>query len=922
MKKILIFFIIFNFLISQFDFVYASEILSYLCEIGLRFYQQGRYDEALEEFKKALLVNPNYGPALKYIQMIEKMKEKEASVFLPQAPSPTRKEAIQELLDYFEKEKIKEELPKEIPLKPEVKEIPLKPEVKIEKIPPSLVIKLDESLNTIMQPIEIEQGKSVIILGKNIQRFLATSLDILIIEKKSNDELLVTAKELGYTYLHIWDENGRWTTEWLGVPPKPEGPTYEELMLKEEERARNFKLRYSMDWYSYETGRRIDELERNSYGWSYGLSIDGPTPYGKLDSSASIRRLKTSTDLTYFTLGLTDGNLGKFKGFSLRGFDFYPNFSNLSFSGATLRGVMLSSAAFNNKLSYTAFWGREGAGRYGNLSPGLSKIRHSFLEGFNLNYSLTKTNSYRFSLVHGHGRDRAIDLNRYGYDLISSWNFDKWGINYEVAQDSENFAHLLNAHFSIPKLNFNTELREISKKFLSITGSGWRQGERGGIFNLNYTPFDKLSISSSLNLYQDRLSPAEDNDQRLNEDFDLSLNYQIDPLTSLGLSYSLQNELGRIYQYRYQNVGTNLYHTFKFIRDIYTYINYYHQESKNFSSPLSDYINDRIYAGIRFNLIGQLYYYLNKEINFVEARGYGDTSHPHALETGLDYSAQLGKTPLYSNLRFSFRDEEETVAPLSFLSGEDYIEGYLELAYRPNPDMEVYGSGRFRNIWQDNPNVTKRMELDFNAGMRYLWDTGLRWEAVGDVEGYVFKDLNSDGLRQKDEPPVEGIKIWLGKNKSCITDLFGYYNFKKIKAQKVYITLDTSTLPSGYVLTVPVTQEAVISHLGKSRVDFGIICRSEISGFVFEDVDGDGQYSRKDKAVSGVEIILEDGSKAITDATGRYVFSRASVGEHTLTLNLNSLPLYYLPQVPIKTEIFLSEGMTYTYNIPLKRTKE
>jgi hypothetical protein len=211
------------------------------------------------------------------------------------------------------------------------------------------------------------------------------------------------------------------------------------------------------------------------------------------------------------------------------------------------------------------------------------------------------------------------------------------------------------------------------------------------------------------------------------------------------------------------------------------------------------------------------------------------------------------------------------------------------------------------------------MEADFNAGMRYLWDTGFHWDPVGNIEGYVFKDLNSDGLRQRDEAPVQGIKVWLGKNKSCVTDVFGYYKFKGVRARKAYVTLDTSTLPSGFVLTVPVTQEAGIVNTRSLKLDFGIISRSEINGFVFEDIDDNGEFSANDKGIQGVTIILEDGTKVTTDGSGKYSFPHVSAGEHTIALDLESLPIYYLPKTALTKKITLFEGVCYIYNIPLKR---
>ena len=230
-------------------------------------------------------------------------------------------------------------------------------------------------------------------------------------------------------------------------------------------------------------------------------------------------------------------------------------------------------------------------------------------------------------------------------------------------------------------------------------------------------------------------------------------------------------------------------------------------------------------------------------------------------------------------------------------------------------------NGRARSVWAEVPATTKRVEADLNAGMRYIWDTGIHWDSIGDIDGYVFKDYNSDGLRNRDDPPIEGIKVWLGKDKSAVTDIFGYYRFRKVKARKAFITLDTASLPQGYVLTVPVSQEIALSQGRTSRVDFGLISRSEISGTIFEDINKDGNFSREDKSVQGVTVTLENGSTAVSDPLGRYIFTNVSVGEHTLTLDLNSVPLSYLPETSVIKKIALFEGATYINNIPLKKVE-
>jgi len=904
-----------------------SQVSQFLCEIGITFYKQGRYEEALHEFRKALIVEGDYEPALKYIQMIEQMQRKvikeetiAPSAFKP-AP-PTFAQGVKVDLELFQ---IQREMIKERQAAvPRV----LTPLLGAEKITLPRIINIDVSLSQIQQPTEIEQGKSIILLGKNIQRFLVTQPNILLVEKKSKDELLITGKDIGYTYLYAWDDFGRWTIEFLCILPKPTGPTLEEEMRLEEERENSFKIRYALDWHSFEQGRRLDSLDRQNYSWFHNLNLTGVTPYGNLDSTAIGRTLeaksvKRSTDLTYFTMGLTEGKLGPFEDFTLRGFDLYPGFANMASGGlSTLRGAMIESPAFNKTIDYTVFWGREGTGKFGGLSPGLQKIRRAYLEGVDFNYEPNEDSGYGVSLLHGYGRDRPSRLNDYAYDARTRFNIGNWGYRYEIAHDTEKLAHLFSGDYTVPKLKFIYELRNIDKNFLNIMGETWRRGELGGLFTLNYAPDENWNIFNRLDVYQDRLFPSLESDNRWNQDYDFNARYTIDPTASLRLNYTLQNDLGKISESRYQSANLGFNKSFNLIRTISSFLDYRHQERKNFTNRSSDYINENISAGIRFSLSGQLYFFLNQQWNWLTERFGGTHSQPRALETGLDLSGQISKSPFYENLRFIYRNEEDANSPLSFLAGEDYIEGYAELSYRPTTGTEAYCSSRIRNIWADNPSVNKRIEADFNIGMRYLWDTGIRWESVGNIEGYVFRDLNSDGLREKDEAPVEGIKIWLGKKKSTTTDLFGYYKFSKVKGHKAYVILDTQSLPGGYVLTVPQRQEIAITQTKTGRVDFGIISRSEISGIVFYDINDDGEYNPQDTAIKNVTLTLENGVKVTTGSDGKYFIRNALTGEHEITLDLNSLPPDYLPKVPIIKKITLFEGVIYVYNIPLKKIEK
>jgi hypothetical protein len=129
-------------------------------------------------------------------------------------------------------------------------------------------------------------------------------------------------------------------------------------------------------------------------------------------------------------------------------------------------------------------------------------------------------------------------------------------------------------------------------------------------------------------------------------------------------------------------------------------------------------------------------------------------------------------------------------------------------------------------------------------------------------------------------------------------------------------------LPAGYILTGPATQDIPIINAAVSQVYFGVTSRSEIRGIVFEDANGDGQYSSGEKGVAGVVIILDRDKTLVTGADGSYVYAQAQPGEHELSADLNSIPVYYLPLVVLKKQFPLSEGESSVWNIPLRRIQK
>ena len=550
------------------------------------------------------------------------------------------------------------------------------------------------------------------------------------------------------------------------------------------------------------------------------------------------------------------------------------------------------------------------------------KTLDSSIEGVELNYLPAPRQLYGVSAFGAGGSDRDPTLHDKGYDAKIWRGFGRWDYKYELGYDSRELANLFSTGYQSPNFGVTTELRDTGKDFKTMTGTGWRAGETGALVTADYRPLEALDLGARTDIYRDHLFPNPDAPNRLNEDAAFTAGYRLDNTTGLHGDYSLQNDLGKISPMRSLNMGGGISKSFGHNTRFNTFANFRHQESTYFTSHINDYTDEKILLGISFALIGDLYYYYSHEYNWLLARGYGIRSNPWAMETGLDWNRQIFSSPFYGDFRLIYRNEEDTQAsPISLLAGEDYVEWSGEISWRPSPDFETYASGRLRKNWPANPDSADRIDISVYAGLRYTWDTGFHWDPVGDVEGYVFKDENQDGLREQGEVPVPGVKIKIGKGREIASDKDGYFYAQGIKGRKCVIAVNTATLPPGYVLTTPALQEIGVRHGKIESVNFGLSSRTEAAGIIYEDKNGNKLFDPGDKLLKGIRVTLEDGRETVTDASGRFVFHKMKEGQHTLRLDINSLPPEYLPEVAVFSNFKLTEGASYIYNIPCRKVQ-
>ncbi len=771
--------------------------------------------------------------------------------------------------------------------------------------------------------VEIEIGQSLFVDTRGqVIKFVATDEGIVAMETIDENTLRILGSGVGRTFIHVWDAVGRGTFELHVAAPKLFFVTPKQTGAAGG--GRPFRLSYNNTRAAAYTGDKFPEARRASSDFTQNFGVTGDTPHGGVTGRLQTRQNRDKTELTEIAVEIKDGQMGPFKDFDLNMGDVYVAPGFMSLPGTRLRGVELMHS--DARVGMTGFTGRQGISSLGTLAPGvISKTtRNSDLSGGVMDFRMTDATTLRTGAFFGEGTARADELNRRAFGTEALMKLGPHvKFNPEIDFDSEHWAKKADVDVRFDRFEMQNQVRDISKKFNTIIGSPNQRGELGYKTSVGAQVGDNLHMTGSLDVFKDRLVPNPDKPDKNNLHTDLALSYAPRESTTVALGSQFADDTGRAGPARNSSYSAQVSERFKFFdRRVSSFARYSHRDNENINSPLSNYLLDQLTVGLQSQIFWDINFSVQKEWDRVDEINVPRVTHPHAITYLLNYSKQIGDTPFYMDAYFRHRDEEETESPTSFMSGIDTTEISGGLYYRGTQDMEIFLTGSFESQKPESLNVlAPSVSANFATGVKVAFDTGFTWSSVGSFEGFVFKDMNGDGLRQSDERGMPGMVIASHEGKEAVTDSQGHYELHKVSGRKAVLTLDSSKFPYGFAASTGVKKEIEIVPDKLQQVNFGVSPRSEITGIVFNDLNGNDKYDLTDIGLKKVKVRLEGGPVARSNTQGVYNFPNMIAGQYTASLDMASLAEGYLPVDVPKKKITLYEGIRYELNFPVRATR-
>lgn len=799
--------------------------------------------------------------------------------------------------------------------------------VSLNPAPPLLQKNLSEIISA-ARTEEIELNQQLVLQSDSaIAKFVATEEGIVGMESLPGNKFQIVGRSIGTTFVHVWNAAGRSTFE-IRVQPPVFRPSVEQLRQQDlYDRTRSFKVALDTSQSQFYTGPRYQQMNRSSADFAQNVAISGDTPYGAFASNAQVQKNEGKYVLTDIHTGLKDGQIGNFKNFNFDLGDTRLAPELMVLPAVRMRGAALTHWKEDKRYQWVTFYGREQSSVLGTLTPGFGgkRARDSFIGGGVLNYLVNDRARIRTGYFGANGKAREDNLNEHGYALAGNIQLNPHvELVPEIDSDSQRTAqkHALKLNFE--KFRMKNEFRNISKGFTTMIGTPERRGELGYLIDASATPNEKLSLRGSLDIFRDRLIPEPNNLGYYNFHKDFQATYIPWEKSSLLFNYTDYDDTGRIGPTKQRSTSLQFNQRFYLWEHPATFFSRYAvRGTRSLNNSETNYIDNMLLFGIQTELFWGINFSVEKELHHLKEPVIDRLTHPHVTTYTFDYDHQMGEEPLFLELSLRIRDEEETESINSFMSGEDSVELAGGLTYREYENLEIFVKGSIETFRAERLDATEtqRTEAQIYSGMRYIWDSGFRWSAVGNAQGYVFKDLNGDGVRQPEEPGIPNITIRSSDSKEMATDAQGHYSIQGIKGKNVLIRMDTAQIPFGYVPTNEVEQKIEIEQGQTADVSFGITPRSEITGIIFNDLNENSQYDLNEPGVRRVRVILENGESARSGSIGSFSFSSVVASEHTASLDLASLPEGYLPMTVPKKTFKVFEGIRYQLNFPLRASR-
>ncbi|GEM_PF-3071555 len=174
------------------------------------------------------------------------------------------------------------------------------------------------------------------------------------------------------------------------------------------------------------------------------------------------------------------------------------------------------------------------------------------------------------------------------------------------------------------------------------------------------------------------------------------------------------------------------------------------------------------------------------------------------------------------------------------------------------------------------------------------------------VKGQAYLDVNRNLIFDAGDIPMPSVQILLESGQLAVTSAQGLYSILRVRPGPNSAQAIITSIPAGYKTLTPVERKFEGMPGDIFTFDVAMTAERIVSGYVFEDRNGNATRDAEEPGVPGVLVSMGD-QKTTTSSDGKFAFADLSPGSQKIKIEKESLPEFY-KAIQLEQTVHVSEG--------------